>query len=417
MITIRANDIKPVTEKFELYSDTDQVLAKIDDVEAACEAVKISERHYTQNNFIGMIHEAYSAHIPITLSPDDFWFYISYGFSRHINLNAEKYRKYFVNFEGKQDIIIERHGFIKGNKDNDWPGVFPEFSDRIADHVGKTRDLVVADYTTTSSLEKLAFEVNLMDAMQQYFNYRVLTKCGIPEINLLGTKGDWQDLKARANVLAEYDLSWWIDRLNPVLDNIIKSFDGIIDKSFWNSLYKHEDHGSGGPHITGWINELFPYVQDSKKNIIQSSTMVDHAYRGKKYGLSKDHSTSHYLSSVVQVPFIWDYYQTEIPMDFTVGHLGHTQLEDGSLKIVMGWGILNRPAVKVDKQKLEEERKEKEWKEYSAKMRKENEEREAKAKKLQDKLIEDYKKQEPKAANLTMNKGVIRRSFVPKEDE
>ena len=361
-----------------------------------------------------MIHRAYSDHIPITISPDDFWFCISQGFARHINLNAEKYRKRLVGFEGKKEIEIERHDFIKGSDLNNWASVFSEFEDKIKQYVGNTAEMVTSEFSTTDVVSKIAFQVSLMDGMQQFFDYSVLTMCGIPTINVLGTKEDWKNIKERVKILSSFDLEWWTDRLIPILNNIIKSFDGSVDKSFWNSIYKHEDHGSGGPHVTGWINEFFPYIQNSESKIVASYMMVSD--RGYK---SKNLSTSAFPSSIAQVPFIWKYYNDRLLMDFTAGHIGYSQADDGSLKAVMGWGILNRPKKKVNKKKLERKRLQEERR---AKWKKEREARDAaekilkeKTEKLQNKLISTYKAKDPGATNLTMEKGLIKRKFVPKD--
>ena len=55
---------------------------------------------------------------------------------------------------------------------------------------------------------------------KEYFQYRVRTFCGIPEITLEGTIGDWTALKEKAMALRDFDLSWWTDELGTVLGPI-----------------------------------------------------------------------------------------------------------------------------------------------------------------------------------------------------
>ena len=82
--------------------------------------------------------------------------------------------------------MVERPDFLLGQP-NPWPEAFAAFSDQIAGHVGKLRDLVVADFSTTGPLERAATEVLLMDTFQGYFEYEMMCGCGIPQITLRGT--------------------------------------------------------------------------------------------------------------------------------------------------------------------------------------------------------------------------------------
>ena len=52
----------------------------------------------------------YTAHInhyPIRIKPDDIWLLIVQAFSNHVNANSEELRKYFVNFKGKKELVLE----------------------------------------------------------------------------------------------------------------------------------------------------------------------------------------------------------------------------------------------------------------------------------------------------------------------
>src|SRR5215472_9132937 len=90
-------------------------------------------------------------------------------------------------------LSVERPDFFLG-RENPWPEVFAEFSQQIAAYVGKLRDLVVADFSTTGPIARAASEVVLMDAFQPYFQYEWSIGCGIPSITLLGTPDDWIQL-------------------------------------------------------------------------------------------------------------------------------------------------------------------------------------------------------------------------------
>ena len=344
--------IKPETEEIEdcTFIDAKISLEKIlnKKPEATSNCPKICVRNYTNNRFVGMIHRAYSEHYPITISPDDIWLCISQGFARHITQNSEEFRRRFVEYEGQEIIRVIRNKFIKNSPDNDWQSVFSEFAAKIEEYVGKVKNLIVADFSTTGDIEKAASQIVLMDIMKQYFDYRVMdyrvmTTRGIPSIQLTGTIDDWKSIKQRISVFKEFDLNWWIDKLEPVIDQFISAFEGNIDQNFWESLYKHVDHGSGGPHITGWINTLFPYIIKHDQTIIKNYDMTGQYEKKEinKYSMS----TANFPSGLSKVPFVWEHYENDINMNFIAGHIGYVQEADLSLKSIIGWAIVEKEKV------------------------------------------------------------------------
>ncbi len=219
------------------------------------------------NGFIGAIHTAFSQHYPLVLSPDSIWLCIIQGLSCHINANAEKLRHHFVEFEGKKDVEIRLQiPFVKGSPSNPWEIVFEKFSQGIREHIGdKTHTLLTPEYSTTTSVERATSQVVLMDCFKQYFCYRMVCICGIPSITLEGTAEDWKRLRERALSLRQYDLDWWIDELEPVLDQFVAAASGNVDKDFWISIYKLEQLYDT-VYLNGWIVTLFPYLKDSVRN-------------------------------------------------------------------------------------------------------------------------------------------------------
>ncbi len=204
-------------------------------------------------------HDAFYLHHPLVLSPDAVWFCLAQGFAHHVALNAEALRDRFVRHQGKAKLVVERRDFVLG-QDNPWPEAFAAFSEQIAEHVGRLRDLVVADFSTTGPVERAASEVVLMDAFQPYFEYEMRIGCGIPEITLLGTVDDWRSVRRRAAMLSEFGLRFWTDTLLPLLDKIVSTAEGDVDVAFWRSFFRY-DSGSGPAELNGWILALFPYIK------------------------------------------------------------------------------------------------------------------------------------------------------------
>jgi hypothetical protein len=73
-------------------------------------------------------------------------------------------------------------------------------------------------------------------------------------------------------VLAEYDLEWWVARLRPICDALVETAEGRPPRRFWQEIYKPEE-AYGGDVVTGWVADLFPYLNHpvSRTPTIQKS--------------------------------------------------------------------------------------------------------------------------------------------------
>lgn len=298
--------------------------------------------------FIAAVHHAFAQHYPLVLSPDDVWLCIAQGFAMHLDVNAEALRGRFVRHEGQALIEIRRDELMKGSPDNDWPGCFSELSDRIAEHVGKNRDLVVADFSTTGPVEKAASEVVLMSAMRRYFRYEVASACGIPRVTLLGTVDDWRSIRRRADALAEFDLGWWTKALLPVLDQMVAGAAGRPDQAFWRSFYKWKD-SSGGPYVSGWINVLFPYLQPEGRGGIAATPARNESVARWAKGLEAPFGggpkPEEFAVGLSKAPFRWRYLRDTYPMEFVGGFVGVSQdPADRSLRPAIGWAVCDAAA-------------------------------------------------------------------------
>jgi Domain of unknown function (DUF4419) len=288
--------------------------------------------------FVQAAHRAFQDHVALEISPDDVWLCIAQAFAHHVHTHAEELRGRFVKHAGKAQIVVVRDQFVWGSADNDWPGVFGELSSAIAEHIGKQRDLVVADFSTTGPVERAATEVVLMSAMQQYFEYVVLTRCGIPQITLHGTPADWRSIQQRAAVLAEYGLESWAGDLAPILEQLCESAAGRPDRAMWESFYKFRS-GSGGDRATGWINVLFPYLHSATSGELEPNPYV----RSWRAGHGPPPNT--FPSGLSSASFIWEYLGRKLPMEFVAGFVGVSQ-DPATLGVrpAIGWAV--RDAIK-----------------------------------------------------------------------
>ena len=149
---------------------------------------------------------AYDKHIGLELHPDHFKLLILQGFAIHVNENAEALRGLFVAHEGKKKIEIMRDDFVKGSPNNPWTEVFDQFASKISNDLNDKElvGLVQGPLSTSTPTTVASFNVSLMDAMQQYFEYKMYTKCGIPFVELKGTSNDWQSLITLVNCIEKF---------------------------------------------------------------------------------------------------------------------------------------------------------------------------------------------------------------------
>ncbi|WP_437776955.1 DUF4419 domain-containing protein [Sorangium sp. So ce1097] len=278
-----------------------------------------------QHGLLAAVGAAFREHYPLVLTPDTVWLAIAQGFAAHVNTNAELLRGKFVRHEGRAELLVRRDEFVVGSRDNPWPEVFSSFSEQIAGHIGRQRDLVVCDFSTTGPCERAASEIVLLDAMSGYFEYTLSSLCGIPAITLEGTAEDYRSIRRRVQALSEYELSWWTEALLPIVDQLIEASEGRVDVAFWRSIFKRHEE-SGGPFITGWINAFFPYLE--RNGALRVNRAVDAM------------EEQHVPSGVSVVPFTWIHLGQPYRMEFLAGFMGISQDEDTlALRPAIGWAV------------------------------------------------------------------------------
>jgi Domain of unknown function (DUF4419) len=230
------------------------------DRQVVAEPVRDRRSYRPLHGLIEAIHFAFSQHRPLILSPDSIWLVIAQGFGHHVNENAELLRSQMVAHAGRRSLTVELESM--------------NYRDAIADLSAQVRELsnpvlhetLVCDFSTTTATIRTASEVVLLDTYQRYFEYRINFICGIPEITLEGTRDDWQRIRARVEVLETYELGWWVIRLRPILDELVRTADGQPCREFWRAIYKPA-RAYGTETATGWIADLFPYLGDPPNRV------------------------------------------------------------------------------------------------------------------------------------------------------
>lgn len=302
------------------------------------------------HSFFNGMYQAYADHRPFVLSPDMIWLLISQGFAQHVSANAEQLRKNFVDFNGRISLVVRKDSLALNSPASSWEAIFPEFTKQIAAHTGNDLiDVLTADFSTTTPVEKVASEITILEAMKPFFEFIVVRMvCGIPEITLKGTTEDWQKIYDKTKKIEHYDLKWWTDELEPILSEFIKTSKGEIDTHFWRNMFKyHSQEKYGAPKIIdGWIVKFFPYDKNGKRN-----------------SLKQLEGGGSLPNEIVKVDLAYiesykDYTQT-IPLELWAGFIGLEQNStDFTLTPKIGWMIRKKDIDEVGlKHKFEKQSK------------------------------------------------------------
>ncbi|WP_299352570.1 DUF4419 domain-containing protein [Mucilaginibacter sp.] len=226
------------------------------------------------------MYNAYASHRPFTLSPDMMWLLICQGFANHVTNNSESLRHLFVNFSGKTTLVVQNNRISLDNPNSPWQEIFPEFNNQISRYTGKElTDALTADFSTTTPTTKIASQITALAAMKSYFDFVVImVGCGIPQVTLEGTPADWQRVLDKTEALRKYQLDWWVDKMEPLLKEIVKASKGKKNKEFWQTMFKYHSIKRYGAStiIDGWIVKFFPYDKSGRRmNLEALSSGVD----------------------------------------------------------------------------------------------------------------------------------------------
>ena len=295
-------------------------------------------------------YQAYVKHIPICITPDILWMLIVQGFSRHIELNSERLRSKLVQFEGKKTLFVDGdEESIDDITKEGWQRTFNEFVEKIRKNVGGLMiNLLTPCFTTTTPTIQVASQVAIMSAFKSYFRYvRLFGGCGSPYIKLQGTLFDYMQLKYKIQGLIGYEIDDWVQELLTIVEKIIETKQGNVDKIFWENILKNveviEPYYSGVltkiTKVDGWLLNFYPFTNFRGMN-------TEKLVRRNNFNqpLLIDKEIRKFPEELIDVPLTMVNKETGEPTELSVktGIIGMVQEEDGVAKAEIGWFVTNK---------------------------------------------------------------------------
>ena len=229
-------------------------------------AIGTNDEIYVTGDFglLGAVLEAYNHHWNLKVSPDDFWIPVAVRIGSKINdvAKSNKVRDFFVDFDGKKEIVIYTGAGTIYNVDYVW--LFDQFSEKIKENIKKDEytELMTSNFSTTTPVSRIASQINIMASLQEYFEYTIVLSCGIKGIEMLGNLEDWQQLIKKIDKLAELlypleeelQISGWLKHVRMVYVKLKETFEQNPDQDWWSRIISKVPLGSGGQKkYEGWI--------------------------------------------------------------------------------------------------------------------------------------------------------------------
>ena len=303
-------------------------------------------------------YTAHTNHYPIRIKPDDIWLLIVQAFSHHVNANSEKLRHYFVNFDGKQKLIVKTNLSSIEQIDRK---ILENFSEQINEQMKKYLgdeliDILTPDFSTSNYDSKIVCKISIMGAFKQYFNYEMfICGCGIPYIILEGTAQDYKQIISKAKELKKYEFDWYINRIIPLVEKMVEAKEDKVDIDFFKNIIQKKEitetkYGPSGlrkwevkyDYISGWFLKFFAYL--NRQNFHGE-------YIKFKEDRMKVEDFKYLADQMLIVPFtiVDEVNKVQYDVKYKVGFVGCDQNENKQVFPIQGWIV--SPSTKEERER------------------------------------------------------------------
>ena len=203
--------------------------------------------------FVGLASKCYSEHLQLAINPHDFWVIILSEISKEVVSSPEVYRNLFTSADKKQEISVMSSSLFE------MP--INILSKALSENVLFDSTVLFPNFSTETNIITETFQAIFCDMASPYYSYSMYM-CGIPSIQLLGIKSDWQkivdNLTQIVDLFKSPTLDKYLTKLKPILVECIDAFDNEPKLDFWLNFFTQKNQGSGGElFIDGWIKDLF----------------------------------------------------------------------------------------------------------------------------------------------------------------
>jgi hypothetical protein len=343
-ICFHVDDVEPCTKQLPVMDIKSKVEAalKVPLLASSHEAWSnvVSANEAGDHGLVNAVHLAFSEHRPLVLTPDAIWLTLAQGFAQHVNNHAEALRSRFVSHKDQMVLKVEVKEVTSAEH---WSSAIQQWSTQIGERVeAALYELMICNFSTTTPVVKTASQVAMMDAFQQYFEYQLMCICGIPSVTLKGTLADWVKIRERVDVMEAYHLEWWTDRLKLVCDALVETAKGTPSRTFWRHIYKPKEV-YGGEVMTGWLADLFPYINDDRTKTPTVRNPILATPR-EKLTVEDGLSPESVPTGLSQAPFKLSFLPTQqtYELELIAGFIGVQENETaGQLEPQIGWAVCN----------------------------------------------------------------------------
>jgi hypothetical protein len=282
--------------------------------------------------------------------------------------------KFVKNNQNKNKIIVSQ-GANGDSHINDvttqrWGDIFKGFIEQSKEKIdGTVLHLFTPYFSTTITDIEYASQIAIISIVSPFVKFIKRFKpdfsggCGFPYINLQGTLQDYKQLKMKIEGLKGYLIDDWIYKLIPIIDKIIETKKGNIDKQFWDNIitnkktvYSKEVDASGGRcivekekiEIFGWIFDFFPFkiknegikhlVNDEERRIYDSKYVKLESLLRNDIKIYKNSDFSELPEEMINIDATYKNKNGQVAeLGIKTGFLGYTLNQKKEFQPEIGW--------------------------------------------------------------------------------
>lgn len=218
----------------------------------------------TQVGFINVLADAYSRHIGLVVNPHDIWFVILANVVSLMQDNPADFRTIFIASEQKELLLVPQDHPTDIN--------VQALTQALRQAAPVDISVFLPEFSSATPEANLAMSACVLDMARHHYDYGMFC-CGIPAIDLRGTREDWIAMCTAIDriITLIHNCGGRQTVIRPVIDyldaalkvgsNILLSFDQD-QAEFWNDIFTQNNVGSGGDlQVNGWICDLYHNVK------------------------------------------------------------------------------------------------------------------------------------------------------------